>query len=470
MTKAAAAINDLMNRVHEILAEEEYSDFMLERVYRIKEDIIDPVVRTLGEDPAHVKTIERLTSLHRAVEEYVVMFQHEPERRDARRKQIEGIRTLVRRDLLSGQDIEGEVEQLLDDIRKWQWRTTLDERGRLVFTTASGAVVPARAVIAERVGDQVIAQAVKAQQPYSDNVRPRNVRGDPGGLIVIEEGKRAIVVGDLHGRYDNLEHILKDKDNLASILLGYTHLIFTGDAIHPRSSAMNSPEAYEDSFCVMLLIMTLKAENPFNVHYLIGNHDNAHIGGRPAGRGQVRQDRLFEKFVTEKFGQNVFEGYCKFVESSPIAAKVTAPNGHVLLVHAGLTPRVLSPQGLINILVKGRQGIELQELLWSRNYDRETLQKCLENVGARFIIAGHTNPTQSRAARYGIEIMAEDVFAHVHRLQVILNAQKNVFGYLDFDMTRPLPDDVTDLAAPDGHSAFRALRPRRPAENNADSQ
>ena len=253
--------------------------------------------------------------------------------------------------------------------------------------------------------------------------------------------------------------------NLQDILSGETHLIFTGDAVHPRSSAAESPEAYEDSFCVMLLIMTLKAENPFNIHYLVGNHDNAHVGGRPAGRGQVRQDKLFHKFVTEKFGEAVFEHYREFVMNSPVAAKVKAPNGYVVLVHAGLTPRVLSEQGLVNILVKGRQGPELQELLWSRNYERETLERCLTNVGARFIIAGHTSPTKQRAERYGLELLVEGVFAHVHGLQIILNAQRNIFGYLDFDMKRPLPADVTELRASDGRSAFRVLRPKNLAPN-----
>ena len=58
-------------------------------------------------------------------------------------------------------------------------------------------------------------------------------------------------------------------------------------------------------------------------------------------------------------------------------------------------------------------------------------------------------------------VLAEDVFAHVHGRQAILNAQRNVFGYLDVDLTRPLPKRVTDLKAPDGRPAFRMLRPTR---------
>jgi len=464
------AINDLMARVGDILEAEAYSDFMLERIHRMKKDIVRPVVRTLKRKPAFAEKAARLETLVSAVEEYVLFFQRDPRNREARRRRVEGIRARIRQDFLGSRDREGEIENLLDDIRRWQWKTSLDESGRLVYSTGGNAAIPARQAIGSQAGAQVIEQAVRAQKPYAHSVRPRDVRGQPGGLISIAKGKRAIIIGDLHGRYDNLENILKDKDNLQSIMSGETHLVFTGDAIHPRSSLMNSPEAYEDSFCVMLLIMTLKAENPFNVHYLIGNHDNAHVGGQATGKGVIRQDQLFEHYIIEKFGESVFEWYREFVRISPAAAKISTGDGSVIAVHAGLTPRVLSRQGLVNIFVKGRTGYELQELLWSRNYARETLLKCLENVRARFIIAGHTNPAQSYAESYGFKIIAEDVFAHVHDLQVIMNAQQDTFGYLDLDMTGPLPERVTDLQTADGRSAFRVLRITQRGEAVSDSK
>ncbi|GEM_PF-2349905 len=462
--KLVEAVNDLITRINDLLEEEEYSDFLLERLFRIKSEIVDPAVTTLRAHPLHAERADAILALYQAIEQYIVLLQQSPERRDERRQKVEGAKSLVRRVVLGRQDQEGEVEVLLDEIRKWQWKTSLDANGRLVYSTASGTVVPARGVIAEQVGPQVIEQAVKAQRPYSDKMRPRDVRGEPGGLILLE-GERAICVGDLHGRYDNLEHILKDKNNIRDVLAGRTHLIFVGDAVHPSSSAMNSPEAYEDSFCVMLLIMTLKAENPFNIHYLIGNHDAAHVGGVPAGRGQVRQDKLFKKFVVAKFGHSVFDRYCEFVRMSPVVAKLKTATGNILLLHASISPRVLSEQGLINIFIKGRQGKALQDLLWSRNYGQEQLETALEHVGAKFVISGHTGPTQSRAARYGFEVIAEGVAAHVHERQLILNAQGNTFGYADIDMTKPLPDKVSDLRAPDGKPAFRILRPKgAPAE------
>ena len=458
-----AALNDMIGRINEILGEEEYSDFLLERVFRMKDDVVEPVAAALQGAADGQRAIREIRSLFKATEEYVVCFRMEPRHREARRKKVEGLKAIVRRRQMSENDRESEIELLLDELRQWQVRTSLDTSGRIVYATADGKQIPPQSIIAQQAGPAVIERAVKALKPYSEKVRPHDLRGNPGGLVVVDDCKRAIVVGDLHGRYDNLVNILRDKNNLEEILAGEAHLVFTGDAVHPRSSAMNNSAAYEDSFCTMLLIMTLKAENPFNVHYLIGNHDHSHVGGRPASRGEVRQDMMFEKFIIEQFGASVLEHYREFVRFSPVALKVKAPNGYVLMVHAGLTERVLNEQGLINILVKGPQGRELTELLWSRRYDdREMIARCLANVGARFMIVGHTPPTKRRAERYGLEMIGEQVFAQVHHLKVIVNAQNDIFGYLDLDVTRPLPDDVTDLLAPDGKPAFRMLRPKKP--------
>jgi len=459
--KLAEAVNEFIKRTTELLEEETYSDVMLARVYRMKRELVEPSVRALRAHGKFAAAADTLTSLYKAVEEYVVCFQSAPGLREDRRKKVEGLKSRVRRELLPTRDREGEVEQLLDEIRQWQWKTSLDSRGRLVYSTPSGAIIPARGTIAEKVGPEVIEKAVKAQRPYSDKVRPRNARGEPGGLILIEEGQRAIIVGDLHGRYDNLQLILKDKNNLQDILAGRAHLVFTGDAIHPRSSSLETEQAYEDSFCVMLLIMTLKAENPFNIHYLIGNHDNAHVGGRSASRGQVRQDQRFRRFVTEKFGADVFDHYREFVKNSPVAAKIRTPNGCLMLVHACLSPRVLNEKGLINILIPGRKGAALRDLLWSRRYERAVIEKCLANVGAKFVISGHTSPKTKRIGQFGFHIIAEGVAAHVHDLELILSAQRNVFGYADIDMTRPLPEKVSEMTATDGRSSFRILTRKR---------
>jgi len=453
-------INDLIGRITELLAQEEFDNLMLTRVYRMREDLVEPACAFLRGRKEKSRRAKLIEDLYDAIEDYVVFFVKEPEKRRVRKRKVQALKLQVRRRLLGELDEEGALEQLLDDIRQWQWKTTLDEDGRIAFATGSGVAVPGRGNIIHEVGPKVVEQAIKAQRPYADKVRPRDLHGKPGGLVVLRGIDRLIVVGDLHGRYDNLEWILRDKHNLKSVIDGESHLVFTGDAVHPRSSRMNSDEAYEDSFCVMLLIMTLKAENPFNCHYLIGNHDNAHVGGYHVGRGTVQQDAAFEKFIKRKFGASVLERYREFVLNSPAALIAHAPNGAILLVHATPAQRVLNDQGLVNIFVQGRQNPALRELLWGRNFNPNIIGDSAERVGARFVIGGHTVPSLRNAKKHGFEAIGSPAFGQAGDVQIIMSAQCDVFGYMDVDLTRPLPEKIGDLKAPDGRHACRIIKPR----------
>jgi len=459
--RIADAVNEMIARVRSLTAQTEFNPLMLERVYRLRDDLADPLCRVLLRHEYRAAAAAVL-SYYTAVEEYVVFFLKEPEKRDERRGKVEALERRMRRQLLSKADAEGEVERLLDDIRQWQWKTTLDESGRIAFATGSGTAVPARSQILQQVGPQVIAQAVKAQRPYADEVRPRDLDGNPGGLLVLRDAKRLIVVGDLHGRYDNLEHILRDGNNLKAIIDGDAHLVFMGDAVHPRGARIHSDEAYEESFCVMLLIMTLKAENPANVHYVLGNHDNAHVGGSPLLRGKVRPDLLFEAFFNEKVSTGVVEGYREFVKACPVAVRAHATKGALLLVHATLSGMLVDEETLINIFVKGRQNELLEDLLWCRQFDANWIRRGAGRVGASLVIAGHTIPRERNARALGFEAVAPPAFGKVGRVQLMVDSQFDVAGYLDIDLTQPLPGDVTQLRAPDGRSALRMIRPKGP--------
>ena len=463
------ALNDLIDRVMNMVARENLDQVALAQVFDVRERIVLPVCRRLekSKEDRHAKTV---MDLYLAVEEYAVRFADDPDGREERAERVDMLVRRVRSRLLGDEDREADVEKLLDDIRQWQWKATLDESGRIAFATGSGVAVPARGAIIQQVGAQVIEQATRAQRPYSDDVRPRDVRNEPGGLVNIRDARRAIIVGDLHGRYDNLEAILRDKSNLKSVIEGESHLVFLGDAIHPPSSLQNTDKDYEDSFAVMLLIMTLKAENPFNVHYIIGNHDNAHVGGFAVGKSGERQDTTFEAFIRDKVGESVLERYREFVLNCPAAVMVYAADGAILIVHATVSDQILNEQGLINVFVQGRRGKALGDLLWSRDFDPERIERLAARVGARFVVGGHTVPSETRARSYNFKPIGPLAFGLVGKVQLIVCAQCDVFGYLDVDLTRPLPDDVDELRAPDGKYACRMLQPAKKPEDEIEDE
>jgi len=458
--KAAEAAREILSQVTELTEMPTSAQDIIARLHALRSRLVEPLHRFLVQRPQFAQAAQELMALLRAVEEYVLCYEAEPDKRSPRRAEIERLKVLLRRSLLPQGDKELEVQELLADVRRWQWRMRVDEDGRIVFATPAGASMPAKGEIAQKVGPEVIEQATRAQRPYSDAARPRDKRGEPGGLVRVRGAKRLIVVGDLHGRYDNLESILRDRDNLASIIAGETHLVFTGDAVHPPSSLYNDDAAYEDSFAVMLLIMTLKAENPDTIHYIIGNHDNSHVGGEMAGRGEVRQNEAFERFITKKFGPGVLARYKEFVARAPVAVKVNLGSAHLLLVHATVPRNVRHDSALTDIFIWGRKSKMMQEILWSRQYSDEVLDHVREGMGVRLVVSGHTTPSPAHMARYGLEIIEPPVFAHYHNWHLIVNAQNNTFGYLHLDLTQEMPEQVTQLRAPGGRSAFRIIRRR----------
>ena len=457
---ARQAAREILDRVTELASKESFEPDVHEHIHTLRARYVDPLCRFLSQRGKYQKAAEDVMSLQRALEEYVFTFELEPDRRQERRDQLERCKVAVRRAFTAKSDRESEVQELLADVRRWQWRTRVDEQGRIVFATPSGARMPAKGDIAKQAGPQVIEMAAKALRPYTDSVRPRDRRGQPGGLVIISEGKRLVVVGDLHGRYENLERILRDRSNLASIIDGDTHVVFTGDAVHPPSSLYNDDDAYNDSFAVMMLIMTLMAENPDNVHYIVGNHDNAHVGGEMAGRGVIRQDIAFEKFITSKFGAGVLERYREFVARSPLAVRANLGSDHMLLLHATVPRNVHRDSDLTDILIQGRRSKMMRDILWSRRYDDESLDNVEEGMGVKLVVSGHTTPQPEKMKRYGLELIAPPVFAHYKHRQIIVNAQTNRFGYLDLDLTQEMPSEVSKLRAPGGKPAFRIISRR----------
>lgn len=96
-------------------------------------------------------------------------------------------------------------------------------------------------------------------------------RGTFVDLCAPKNAQKIYVVGDLHGRLDNLATILNKEGLWQEVKSGAANLVFLGDYVHPehRSLLFNM----ESSYRLMQWVMELKIAAPENVHALLGNHD-----------------------------------------------------------------------------------------------------------------------------------------------------------------------------------------------------
>ena len=456
--KLAQWVDKVLKQIQELVKSRKDARSAGAEYFRLDQEEIAPILPILSSDEQYAAASEHLRELRAALEALILSPAKDAKGRKQQLSTIYRSGTALRNELKpAGRDEEPVLETKLRDLA---WRTRMDDEGHVLFDAGGGLVVPIRGDIRELARPQIIAQAIRQQPAYPDVMRPRNVRDLPGSMLNITKAKRLLAVGDLHGRYDNLELVLADKDNWRALKDGSAHLLFLGDAIHPRTAESDQDAANADSFRVLFLILSLQAENPGCVHYLIGNHENAHIGGLGAGKGDRDVEEAFTAFIQGSFGPVVLETYEKFLDGSPIVARIKMADGHLIAVHASLSPLVRNQRGLINLTVKGRRGKAMTDMLWSRNFGIRSLVTCLRAVGAGLAVCGHTNPTKEGARKYGFTCMLEPAFGHVHGKQLIVSSQSNTLGYLDIDLTRNVPQSVEDLRSPDGKYAFRVLRRR----------
>lgn len=202
-----------------------------------------------------------------------------------------------------------------------------------------------------------------------------------------------IVIGDIHGRIENLEAILAHDNNEQKIRNGEAVAVFLGDLIHPEP-----PHDLVDmgsSFEVLKRVMSLKIENPLNVYCLLGNHDFLRNG---VNKGYAAQSVLFEQEATKQYTPAFAEKYMEAIEDSPLMALC---NGAVL-IHAGPIKSIKSLNEVYNEEIEDiayhMQGEITKQATWARfghgayRYGISDVNRFLELCGhpEGMLLVGHS--------------------------------------------------------------------------------
>jgi hypothetical protein len=188
------------------------------------------------------------------------------------------------------------------------------------------------------------------EEPY----RAVSSDGHLGGIVELPDQKTPVVVGDLHGRVENLLSLLCQNNFLESLENGQAALVILGDAVHPEEPS--SLEDMDSSVLMMDLILRLKSVFPSGVFFLLGNHDSFSAELMKDG---VAQGMLWERRLIELRGTAYRDEMQRFYDLCPV---LLVSNGFVAC-HAG-APRVsYSRQTLVDV----RQNPALlYELTWNR--------------------------------------------------------------------------------------------------------
>lgn len=219
--------------------------------------------------------------------------------------------------------------------------------------------------------------------------RKNNDNGNPGSVVEIPMGVQPILIGDLHGKVNNLLAVLSQNSFLKALKNGTACLIFLGDAIH--SEEPGEMEDMESSILIMDLIFKLMLRFPERVFYLLGNHDSfsEHIG-----KQGVPQGFLWEKALLKSRGKAYRNEMRRFYDQQPILAF----SKHFVACHAAPPTSNVSLQELINCKSNGKLCSELIANRIRRpnrpggyaKKDVKRLRKTLDLPAEAPVIVGHT--------------------------------------------------------------------------------
>jgi len=205
----------------------------------------------------------------------------------------------------------------------------------------------------------------------------RDQRGNILDLTGLPDDTEIIIVGDLHGRVDNLDAMLHSRrGGEASVLERVRRhravLIILGDAPHchysPEQDSGLSGEELMRRLCdmdpsleIMQKIMDLKTEPGDHnyVHYLLGNHDVAKEGCYVDKATKIDQAKLYWAVMRERYGDYYVSRYEEFIKVSPL---VLVANG-LVAAHAGPTRGLF----LSDIRHAGKDNREIIQALWRRH-------------------------------------------------------------------------------------------------------
>ena len=234
------------------------------------------------------------------------------------------------------------------------------DAGQALQAERRAALATLRAVYAPRFeplpADEALAtlEDVNELMTTANPWQPRDTRGEPGALLELPPTVAPILVGDIHGRIDNLLTLLTRRGLLAAVESGSAALVFLGDLVHHDDPAQL--EQMRSSMLVMDLLLSLKRRHPRGVFMLLGNHD----GFSPeVMKGGVPQGLLWKRALLAERGEAYCEALSRFYAISPMVLRAA----RCCACHAGPPMLAITRQSLVDAHCNAPLA---HELAWTR--------------------------------------------------------------------------------------------------------
>ncbi|RLB62163.1 MAG: hypothetical protein DRI90_09700 [Deltaproteobacteria bacterium] len=253
-------------------------------------------------------------------------------------------------------------------------------------------------------------------------------------LVELPDKGRLIVATDVQGNLTDFERVARVFEE-ATAESADTVLVVTGDLVHgPEIPEQHWPDYlgsyfHADSARVLDRAEQLAKRYPGRVHYLIGNHEHAHVGGPVVSKFFGNEAQRLEQLL----GAERTAGARQWIASWPLLA--VARKAGLLMLHGAPNALIQSAADLEAIELAPAGGPEgvvdelLAELLWARTASTVRARTFLNAIDSRLRVAlfGHD------VVRGGYAIDREPLLC----ISTSFGCHDGDKLYVDWDLSRP---------------------------------
>ncbi len=276
-------------------------------------------------------------------------------------------------------------------------------------------------------------------------------------VIQLPDRGRLIVATDVQGNVADFDRVVAAFEDAAKSKDG-AYLVVTGDLVHgPELREADWPDYlgsfyHGDSKTVLSHARELTARYPGRVHYLLGNHEHAHVGGPVVSKFFPDEARRLEELLGDE-GTREMRAWLR---TWPFVA--VAHHARLVMLHAAPHALIRGPEDLERLPLEGFDATSIDEmasrgilgaLLWARTTTTER--------GFNFL---HALDPEAKVAVYGHDV-ARGGFSVEREPLLCISTSFGCFDgdklYLEWDLAEPA--ESARLTAKRG---LRVLHPDAP--------
>ncbi|MBI4703152.1 MAG: metallophosphoesterase [Deltaproteobacteria bacterium] len=276
-------------------------------------------------------------------------------------------------------------------------------------------------------------------------------------LVELPERGRLLAATDLQGNLRDFRRVVELFEQAAAEPDGAV-LVITGDLVHgPEIPASEWPEYlgtfyHADSPTLLREAQELLRRHPGRVHFLLGNHEHAHIGGPVVSKFFTDEAQRLEQLLGAARTREIH----KWFDSWPLMA--VARRARLLLLHAAPSAQIGSAADLEAISLRPPARAPDQEEVWLLDSVLAGILWSRTATGARARALLRAIDPDLRVAIYGHDVARE---GYVIEREPLLCFSTS-FGCFDGDKLY-LDWDLARRARSARHVARGGLRPLHPS-------